>query len=395
MHWPVDSVEEAFRDEVATFLQGALTEDMRRSASRITSIFFEFDCALAWQKKLHAKGWGAPAWPKEYGGPGWSPAQQLIFQEECARAGAPLPYAIGLQMLGPVLMEYGTPAQKARYLPPIINGDDIWCQGYSEPNAGSDLAALATSARREGDSYIVNGQKIWTSYAHRANRMFALVRTADTKKPQAGISFLLIDDMAAPGLTIRPIKSLDGHVEQCEVFFDDVRVPVENLVGEENDGWGVAKFLLQHERGGYSYYIAAQRLLAIVDEVASTQQANTMDADMQVLRARLQTKLEALRFFEYRQVTGDSSLPASAASMCKLAGTELAQVIDELAATLMGPWFGVMQGDIWGLDPADQPIGPAAGAGVMRHYLNNRAATIYGGSAQIQRNLIARELLAG
>ena len=394
MHWPADSADEAFREEVAAFLNATLTDDMRRSASRITSIFFEFDCALVWQKKLHAKGWGAPAWPKACGGTGWSAARQLIFQEECARAGAPLPYAIGLQMLGPVLMEYGTPEQKARYLAPIVSGDDIWCQGYSEPNAGSDLAALTTSARREGDSYVINGQKIWTSYAHRANRMFALVRSADTAKPQAGISFLLIDDMGAPGLTIRPIKSLDGHVEQCEVFFDNVQVPVENLVGDENDGWSVAKFLLQHERGGYSYYIAARRLLAIVDALAASPQANAVDADMQVQRARLQATVEALRFFEYRQVAGDPSLPASAASMCKLAGTELAQAIDELAATLMGPWLGVVQGELWGLDATDQPIGPAAGAGVMRHYLNNRAATIYGGSAQIQRNLIARELLA-
>ena len=229
-----------FRKSVKDFLGEALTPELRRAGELTTSVFSEFSAALAWQKKLHAQGWIAPDWPSEFGGPGWDIQQRSIFQEECKLANAPSVVMMGIQMLGPMLMHYGTEEQKQYYLPRMLSGADIWCQGYSEPGAGSDLASLKTTAVRDGDNYVVNGTKIWTSMAHHANQIFCLVRTDKAVKPQAGISFLLID-LESPGITITPIVSLDGQVEQCQVFFDAVKVPCANLVGAENDGWSVAK----------------------------------------------------------------------------------------------------------------------------------------------------------
>ncbi|HVK40991.1 MAG TPA: acyl-CoA dehydrogenase family protein, partial [Phenylobacterium sp.] len=251
MNLDLTGEELAFRQEVRSFLETSLTPELREVGRRATSVFTDKRHSLAWQKILHARGWAAPSWPVEYGGPGWSVMERHIFAAECARASAPNLAPMGLRMVGPVIMGFGTPEQKAHYLPRILSGEDYWCQGYSEPQAGSDLAALRLRAVRDGDHYVLSGSKLWTTHAHRANRMFCLVRTSAEGKPQAGITFLLLD-MATPGVRVRPIITLAGEHEVNEVFFEDVRVPVSGRVGEENKGWTVAKYLLEFERGGGS-----------------------------------------------------------------------------------------------------------------------------------------------
>ncbi len=238
-----------FRDEVRAFLQEALTDDLVAVGRLATSVFTDPQHSLRWQKILHAKGWAAPTWPRAYGGPGWSEIERHIFQEECARAGAPALAPMGLRMVGPCIMGFGTPAQKALHLPRILSGEDYWCQGYSEPGAGSDLASLQLRAVPDGEDYVLNGSKIWTTHAHHANRMFCLTRTRWDGRPQAGITFLLLD-MASPGLRVDPIITLAGEHEVNQVFFDDVRVPMAHRLGDENQGWTVAKYLLEFERGG-------------------------------------------------------------------------------------------------------------------------------------------------
>ena len=247
--------DEHFRDEVRAFLAEHLTDDLRSEARRQTTVFPEKDVAMRWQRVLHEqKGWAAPTWPAEFGGPGWNATQRYIFNEECARAGAPGLIPLGTRMLAPVLFRYGTPEQKAFDLPRMLAGEHSWCQGYSEPGSGSDLGSLKTQAVRvqdpeHGDHYIVNGAKIWQTHGHFADHIFCLVRTRADGKPQAGISFLLID-MATPGIRVDPIITIAGDHEVNAVFFDDVRVPVDNRVGPEHEGWSVAKYLLEFERGG-------------------------------------------------------------------------------------------------------------------------------------------------
>ena len=244
-----DTALAEFRAEVRDFLDANLTGELRDGAARATSVFVDPSVTLPWQAILHARGWAAPDWPAEHGGPGWDDMQRYIFAAECARAGAPSLAPMGLKMVAPVIMHYGTPEQKAHYLPRILSGEDYWCQGFSEPGAGSDLASLQLRAVPDGDDYVLNGSKIWTTHAHFANRMFCLVRTSSEGKPQAGISFLLLD-MASPGITVKPIRTLGGDHEFNQVFFDDVRVPQANRLGAENEGWSVAKHLLTFERGG-------------------------------------------------------------------------------------------------------------------------------------------------
>ena len=251
MHLGLSEKDIVFRDEVRAFLRDNLTPELVAAGTKATSVFVEPEYTLAWQKKLHAKGWVAPSWPKEFGGPGWSEMQRYIFASECAIAGAPPLAPMGLGMVGPCIIGYGTPEQKAFYLPRLLAGEDYWCQGYSEPQSGSDLASLSLKAVRDGDSYILNGSKIWTTHAHHANRMFCLVRTDSEGKPQQGITFLLLE-MDVPGITVDPIITLAGEHELNQVFFDNVRVPVSGRLGEENDGWTVAKYLLEFERSGGS-----------------------------------------------------------------------------------------------------------------------------------------------
>src|SRR5215472_10778225 len=241
----------AFRDDVRAFLDKSLTPELCDAGRRTTSVFTDPRYSLAWQRILHAKGWAAPSWPKEYGGTGWNDMQRYIFARECARAGAPSLAPMGLRMVAPAIMRYGTDEQRAHYLPRILSGEDYWCQGYSEPGSGSDLASLQLRAVSDGDDYVLNGSKIWTTHAHFANRMFCLVRTRFEGKPQAGITFLLLN-MASPGITVKPIVTLAHEHEVNQVFFDNVRVPREYRLGAENDGWTVAKYLLEFERGGGS-----------------------------------------------------------------------------------------------------------------------------------------------
>lgn len=365
----------AFRYEVSTFLAAHLPDDIRRGAARATSVFIDPDISLPWQRILHAKGWAAPDWPAEFGGPGWSEIERYIFAAECAQAGAPNLAPMGLKMVAPVIMHYGSAEQRAHYLPRILSGEDYWCQGFSEPGAGSDLAALQLRAVPDGRDYILNGSKIWTTHAHFANRMFALVRTSNEGKPQAGISFLLLD-MATPGIMVEPIRTLAGDHEFNQVFFDDVRVPQANRLGEENEGWSVAKHLLTFERGG-KY---APGLIGRLERLRAR------DDIEPVLRAQLDREavtLKALQALEMKAMRGVGGSAALYASALKILGTETAQRIDTLACEIAGhaAWA-----DADGQTPAELAV-------AVPRYLNDRAATIYAGSNEIQRDLIARTML--
>ena len=364
-----------FREEVRAFLESHLTGDLRHAALRATSVFIDPAVSLPWQKILHIKGWAAPDWPAEFGGPGWDETKRYIFAAECARAGAPNLAPMGLKMVAPVIMHYGTPEQRAHYLPRILSGEDYWCQGFSEPGAGSDLAALQLRAAPDGDDYVLNGSKIWTTHAHFANRMFALVRTSKEGKQQAGISFLLLD-MATPGITVEPIRTLAGEHEFNQVFFDDVRVPQANRLGGENEGWSVAKHLLTFERGG-------KYAPGLIGRLERLRAEGNVDP---VLRARLDREavtLKALQELELKAMRGVGGSPALYASALKVLGTEIAQRIDTLACDVAGyvAWAD-----------ADGQTSDELAVAVPR-YLNDRAATIYAGSNEIQRDLIARLML--
>src|SRR5699024_8683863 len=254
-----------FRAEVAEFLDSAPTPEILEAGRKTTSVFAPFDQVMAWHRLLHARGWAAPDWPVEHGGPGWSVEQRYVFAEEYQKRGLPPLLPNGLKMVGPLLMELGTPEQQRRHLPGILSGEDYWTQGYSEPGAGSGRASLSCSAVPDGDAYILNGSKIWTTNAHHANRMFMLVRTSREGRKQAGITFLLLERMDLPGMEVRPIVGIDGAPEQCEVFFTDVRVPQSGRVGAENDGWSVAKALLKHERGGSAQSPSLRRRPPLLD----------------------------------------------------------------------------------------------------------------------------------
>ncbi len=370
-----DPALDAFQAEVRAFLESALPDDLHGAASRATSVFIDPAVTLPWQRILNARGWAAPDWPAEFGGPGWDEMQRYIFAAECARAGAPGLAPMGLKMVAPVIMHYGTAEQRAHYLPRILSGEDYWCQGFSEPGAGSDLAALQLRAIADGDDYVLNGSKIWTTHAHFANRMFALVRTSSQGKPQAGISFLLLD-MASPGITIEPILTLAGDHEFNQIFFDDVRVPQANRLGGENEGWSVAKHLLTFERGGRYAPSLIERL----------ERLRTPPISDPVLRARIDREainLTALQALELKAMRGVGSNPALYASALKILGTETAQRIDVLACEMAGH-------DAWA--EADGQTAPGVAVAVPR-YLNDRAASIYAGSNEIQRDLIARLIL--
>ena len=389
---------DAFREQVRCFLSEALTPDLRRAGQLTTSVFSDFEAALSWQKKLHAQGWVAPDWPEEYGGPGWDIQQRYIFQEECKLANAPSVVMMGIQMLGPMLMHYGTESQKSFYLPRMLSGEHIWCQGYSEPGAGSDLASLKTSAVRDGDHYVVNGTKIWTSMAHHANQIFCLVRTNKDVKPQAGISFLLVE-LDTPGISVSEIVSLDGQVEQCQVFFDDVRVPVDNLVGAENDGWSVAKFLLEFERGGHNFTIDVKKQLGKIrhqaNQIPWRDSNRAADPVFQHRLAEVEIEALALEQAELR-IKGAFSAgenPGALSSLVKIVGTELGQRLNELSIDLIGPAASPLA--LEALDPrfeGEAPM-PEYALTAMAEYINNRASTIYGGTAEIQRTIIAKKVL--
>ena len=373
--------ESAFRDEVRSWLNANLPKNLRDKVANYEEL--GRDDLLGWHRILAKKGWVAPAWPKEFGGTGWNMVQRYIFEEELGYAGTPPLIPFGLAMCGPVLLRFGTDAQKKRFLPRIYNGDDFWCQGYSEPGSGSDLASLKTKAERKGDHYIVNGQKIWTTLGHFADWIFCLVRTdSNMSKKQEGISFLLID-MKTPGITVRPLILMDGGHEVNEVFFDDVKVPAENLVFEEGKGWTVAKYLLGHERMGTGRIGGSKRELAKLKQFAAAQTDDDGRPLMENPRfrdklTRLEVELMALEITNLRfldQMRRTNQPPGADVSMLKIKGTEIQQTLSEL----------LMQATDPGLHDRF--------TGLAKRYSNMRKTTIYAGSNEIQRNIISKMTL--
>lgn len=387
-----------FRAEVRTFLEENFTEDLRKDTQKQAGVFADYDLAIRWHKILYNKGWIVPSWPVELGGTGWNDMQRYIYSAECARAGTPSLSALGLRMCGPVIIGYGTQEQKDFYLPRILSGEDYWCQGYSEPGAGSDLASLQTKAVRDGDEYVVNGTKIWTTHAQFANRMFCLVRTNPEGKPQAGISFLLID-MDTPGITVEPIITMAGDHEVNQVFLDDVRVPVKNLVGEENDGWTVAKYLLEFERGG-SYSAGLKVALEKIRGIASIEHSGTGDRlidDPSFLNKIVEMEMAslAMEFTEHRIMSNLSTgqNPGAASSILKLRGTENIQRLTELSIEAIGYYNMPDQLEGRHLNSNVPPIGPDHALTSTARYLNTRASTIFGGSSEVQKNIMAKLVL--
>lgn len=388
----------AFRDEVRSFLSESLTPALAEAGSLDTSVFTDKEYNIPWHKILYAKGWVAPSWPKEYGGTGWTDMQKYIFASECNRAQTPNLSPMALRMCGPVIMKFGTQKQKDFYLPRMLSGEDYWCQGYSEPGSGSDLASLQCKAVREGDEYVINGTKLWTTHAHFANRMFCLVRTDNSGKRQQGITFVLID-MDTPGIKIEPIITMAGDHEVNQVFFDDVRIPVANRVGEENDGWTVAKYLLEFERGG-AY--AAGLLVSIekIEELAQAVNADTGSRliDDEIFATKLSSamiEVKAIEVTEHRIMSAMSAgqNPGAASSILKTRGTEMKQALDTLAVEAIGFYGNAYQPAA--LTPGNNtlPVGPKEGLTAMGSYLNNRASSIYGGSNEVQRNIMAKLVL--
>nr|WP_232792989.1 acyl-CoA dehydrogenase family protein [Caulobacter hibisci] len=378
----------AFRDAVRAFIDANLTPRLREAGRRMTSVFCDKAQSLAWQRILHEKGWAAPTWPVEHGGPGWSEIQRHVFFAECARAGAPGLAPMGLRMVAPAIMRFGTPEQKARYLPRILSGQDYWCQGYSEPGAGSDLASLQMKAVADGDDYVLNGSKIWTTHAHWATHMFCLVRTSSEGKPQAGITFLLVE-MDRPGIRVDPIITMAGEHEVNQVFFDDVRTPRADRLGEENQGWTVAKHLLEFERGGgYAAGLEAglERLRGQVEPEDQDQRRRLAEAEIAALAIDV-TERRVLS-----AIAGGAN-PGPASSILKAQGSEALQRQDELAIDALGGYAAVHQPTAREAGSNAAFVGPESGLTTTARYLNNRAASIYGGSNEIQRDIIAKLVL--
>ena len=384
----------AFRDEVRAFLDAELTPDLRDAAARMTSVYAPPEIALEWQRRLHARGWVVPAWPVEHGGCGWSLVQRYIFAREEAAAGAPPLSPMGLGMCGPVLLGYGTPAQKAHWLPRMLAGEDFWCQGYSETESGSDLASLRMKAERDGDDLVCTGHKIWTTHGHAANMIFILVRTATLDRPQQGITFLLMD-MTSPGVTVRPIVSLSGEHIQNLITFDSVRVPVSNVVGAIDDGWRVAKYLMEFERGGSQYAPHLQsRLRRLAAHIGTLSEgARTLRTRM----ARIAADVEAMDALELQlmsRLSGGGS-PGTMASVVKVLGTELSQRLTEVELDAAGAYAAAWQpqltvpgGPTPGFKGGAAATGDDYAAKAMPKYLNDRAGSIYAGSNEIQRNIV-------
>jgi pimeloyl-CoA dehydrogenase large subunit len=388
--------EIAFRDEVRAFMRTALPAPIRRKMVEARRL--EKHDLVTWQRILNAKGWAVPHWPVAWGGTGWSPVKQYIFHEELQQAPAPEPLAFGVNMVGPVIIAFGSEAQKRRYLPRIANLDDWWCQGFSEPGSGSDLASLKTSARRDGDHYVVNGQKTWITLAQYADWIFCLARTDPAAKKQQGISFLLID-MTTPGITVRPIQTIDGGHEINEVFFDEVRVPVDNRVGEENRGWDCAKFLLGNERTGIARIGTSKARIRRLKEIAALERVGDRplieDERFRTKIAAVEVELKALEMTQLRVVAAarDRNEPDPASSILKIKGTEIQQAVSELLLEAIGPYALPQEppysGDRWN----EPPIGPEWAGPLAPHYFNWRKVSIYGGSNEIQKNIIAKAIL--
>jgi alkylation response protein AidB-like acyl-CoA dehydrogenase len=390
----------AFRDTLRSFLEANLPLELQRKVRH--HLRLSKQDLVTWHKIVARQGWAAPNWPLEHGGTGWTAVQRHLWEEECARAGTPpiLPFGVG--MVAPVIMAFGNEQQKAHYLPRILNCDDWWCQGYSEPGAGSDLAALSTTAERHGDHYIVNGQKTWTTLAQHADMIFCLVRTDASVRKQAGISFLLID-MRTPGITLRPILMLDEGHEINEVFFDDVKVPLENLVGQENQGWTYAKYLLGHERTGIAAVGRSQQELRFLKALARDQHKHgkaLLDDPLFAAKvALLEIELLALETTLLRVISSENDGPGPQASMLKVRGSEIQQTLTELMMEAIGPQALPFDPVRLGAEAdgaaadADADAHNSALAPLAAHYFNYRKTSIYGGSNEIQKNIIAQMIL--
>ncbi|MFV0280491.1 MAG: acyl-CoA dehydrogenase family protein [Rhodoblastus sp.] len=393
------SAERDFQNEVRAFLDKKLTPDLKRGHDLTPSVFSDPPVGTRWQKILFAQGWAAPLWPKEFGGTGWSLAQRYIWEIESAAASAPAVTPMGLRMVGPVIMQFGTQAQKDYYLPRMLKAEDYWCQGYSEPGSGSDLASLKTRAVRDGDHYVVNGSKIWTTHAHHANMMFALVRTSDEPKKQDGISFLLID-MKSPGISVRPILTIGGDHETNQVFFDDVKVPVENRVGAEGQGWSYGKYLLEFERGGAMSSGRLRAILRHIEHLADIYRDGdgplAADPAFKLRRSQMEIEIDALEMTELRIMSslqsGQNPGPVSS-SLAKLRNSEIKQAMTAFAVDVLGQdalyWEG--RRPLYELN-AESGLAEEA-LTVLPEYLNSRAYTIFGGTSEVQRDIIAKVVI--
>ena len=390
--------ENAFREEVRAFLKEKMPEDIRKRMADGESM--DKDDLVRWTRILAEKGWAAPHWPVEHGGTGWGPMKQYIFLEETQKWPAPQPLAFGVNMVGPVIYTFGNEAQKEKYLPRIVDLTDWWCQGFSEPGSGSDLASLKTRAVKEGDHYIVNGQKTWTTLAQYADWIFCLVRTDPAAKKQEGISFLLID-MKTPGIEVRPIVTMDGGREINEVFLTDVKVPAENLVGEENKGWDYAKFLLGNERTNIARIGVSKQRVARIRELAALELSGGKplieDQRFREKLASIEIDLKALELTQLRVVAtdakrGKTGKPNPASSILKIKGSEIQQATTQLLMEVMGPYampYQPQTDERWN----EPPIGPDYAAFAAPTYFNTRKVSIYGGSNEIQKNIIAKAVL--
>ncbi len=384
---------EDFRNEVRTFLNQRLPHDIRDRWQETPNVLFaNRDDTVRWQKILHERGWSVPTWPVEWGGPGWDVMQRYVFEIETALASAPPPPNAGPRMIGPVLMQYGTPAQKARFLPRIASADDYWCQGYSEPGSGSDLAALSLKAELQGDEYVLNGSKIWTTLAHEADFMFALTRTDNSGRKQEGITFLLLD-MKSPGLTVRPLPYISGVHEFNQVFFDDVRTPVSMRIGKDGQGWEIAKYLLEFERGGN---FLSGRIRAGLDRAKRAAKWSGVwdDADFRRRYADLEVRAETVAWTEMKILdrATKGGRPGANSSYIKLLGAEMNKDATELAMEAVG-YFGH-----WGRASGGENIGPggpmdASPMNASDRYFNHRANSIMGGTNEIQHDVIAKQML--
>lgn len=382
--------EQAFREEVRAFLRDNLTDELRQGQRFTSGVYPEPEISRPWQRKLNDKGWLVPLWPKELGGTEWTAIQRFIFESECALAGAPLVHPMGVRLVSPVIIRFGTEEQKAHYLPRILSGEDYWCQGFSEPGAGSDLASLKMRAIPDGDDYILNGSKIWTTQAHHANMMFALVRTSTEGRRQEGISFLLID-MNTPGIEVRRIDTIGGDHDVNEVFFTDVRVPQTNRVGPENAGWDCAKYLLEFERGAgiFSGRLRSQlkRIGEVIDQLAAEGQDIRQNPHLVSRFGEICADLDSFEMMELRIMGGlqPGQNPGPVSSILKLRNSRMKQAIAEFGAEILGH-----EGLRWRTGEIDTSSTMSV---MIPDYLNSRAFTIFGGASEVQLAIIAKSVV--